>query len=129
MRYSEQRETVFQILKETHSHPSADWVYEKVKSILPHVSLGTVYRNLSELEDLGVIKSFSTKEVIRYDGNMADHSHFICRECNLMLDFKSKDISTSLNNRLPKNFVAESMDIQISGLCENCKTHSKDKRN
>ncbi|MBC8346877.1 MAG: transcriptional repressor [Candidatus Marinimicrobia bacterium] len=128
MRYSEQRETVFQILKETQSHPSADWVYDKVKSILPLVSLGTVYRNLGELEDLGVIKSFSMKGAIRYDGNVADHSHFICRKCNLMMDFQPKDISTSLHNGLPKNFIAESMEIQISGLCDNCKTHSK-KRN
>jgi len=129
MRYSEQRETVFQIVKETKIHPTADWVFDQARNVLPTISRGTVYRNLGQLEEKGAIRSFAMKGVIRYDGNMADHSHFICRECDLMLDIHPKNIQKYFYKGIPKNFIAESMDLKVNGICENCKTHSNIKRN
>ena len=129
MRYSEQREMVFQIVKETKIHPTADWVFDQARNVLPTISRGTVYRNLGQLEEKGAIRSFAMKGVIRYDGNMADHSHFICRECDLMLDIHPEKLYKNFSRDLPENFTAESMDLKITGVCRNCNTHSNIKRN
>ena len=49
MRFSHKRELIKEILYSTNSHPSAEWVYNKVKKVMPAISLGTVYRNLKKL--------------------------------------------------------------------------------
>ena len=129
MRYSEQRETVYQIVKNTKIHPTADWVFDQARNVLPTISRGTVYRNLGQLESSGSIRSFAMKGMVRFDGNMENHSHFICRKCDLMLDIYPENIRKNFSRDLPEYFTAESMDLKITGLCENCKTNSNIKRN
>ena len=58
LKYSRQRESIKEFLRTRTDHPTADAVYENMKLIYPNISLGTVYRNLSLLADLGEIKSF-----------------------------------------------------------------------
>ena len=53
--YSKQREAILQVLKNSKAHPTANQVYEEVRKIIPNISLGTVYRNLSELGGSGEI--------------------------------------------------------------------------
>ncbi|MBQ1935230.1 MAG: transcriptional repressor, partial [Clostridia bacterium] len=50
-KHSKQRDAIVQVLKNTKSHPTADWVYEEVRKQIPNISLGTVYRNLAKLSD------------------------------------------------------------------------------
>ena len=47
VKYSKQRELIRENLLSRYDHPTADDVYASVKLILPNISLGTVYRNLS----------------------------------------------------------------------------------
>lgn len=121
MRYSQQRETVFQIVRNTKVHPTAEWVFEKAQLTLPTISRGTVYRNLGQLEEKGEIQSFAMKGKIRYDGNLDNHSHFICRECDLMIDIHPENLRKNFSRDLPENYTAESMDLKITGLCKKCK--------
>lgn len=53
MRYSKQREAIWNYLKERIDHPTADQIYENVRKTQPNISLGTVYRNLMQLRDIG----------------------------------------------------------------------------
>ena len=55
--YSIQRESILETVRGTHSHPTAEWVFSKVKKTRPNVSLGTVYRNLGLLADNGKIQA------------------------------------------------------------------------
>ena len=57
LKYSRQRESIKEFLMTRTDHPTADMVYENMKFIYPNISLGTVYRNLSLLSDLGEIKN------------------------------------------------------------------------
>ena len=50
MRYSKQREMIYEYLLSTGEHPSAEIIYEELKKTIPALSLGTVYRNLTVLE-------------------------------------------------------------------------------
>ena len=60
LKYSRQRESIKEFLMTRKDHPTADVVYENVKKIYPNISLGTVYRNLSLLSDLGEIQKLSS---------------------------------------------------------------------
>ena len=53
LKYSRQRASIKEYLAKPPSHPTADTVYLHVKEEFPNISLGTVYRNLNLLADIG----------------------------------------------------------------------------
>ena len=53
---SRQREAIRQCLTGRYDHPTAETVYMSIKDEFPNISLGTVYRNLSLLSDLGEVQ-------------------------------------------------------------------------
>ena len=60
LKYSRQRECIRDFVQNCHEHPTADNVYAGIKEEFPNISLGTVYRNLSLLVELGEIAKIST---------------------------------------------------------------------
>ena len=54
-RYSRQRELIYQALRDTKEHPTADMIYQALRPEHPTLSLGTVYRNLNVLSSDGRI--------------------------------------------------------------------------
>ena len=56
---SRQREAILQCLVNRYDHPTAETVYLSIKDDFPNISLGTVYRNLSLLSDLGEIQKIT----------------------------------------------------------------------
>ena len=51
--FSRQREEIIKVLRSIDTHPTAAWVYSRVKEVIPNISLGTVYRNLAALSETG----------------------------------------------------------------------------
>lgn len=93
IKYSRQREAIKTFLADRYDHPTAETVYLGIKEEFPNISLGTVYRNLSLLADIGEIQKLSTGfGPDRFDGNPAPHYHFICKECGSVLDLAVNDI-------------------------------------
>ena len=87
LKYSRQRESIKEFLRSRTDHPTADTVYENLRQIYPNISLGTVYRNLSLLSDIGEIRKLTNfGSADRYDGRVAPHSHFMCTRCNRVID-------------------------------------------
>lgn len=66
MNRSKQKEAILDVLRNTKSHPTAEWIYTKAREEIPNLSLGTVYRNLSLFVSEGMISKISVG-----DGN--DH--------------------------------------------------------
>ena len=53
LKYSRQRESIKKQLMQRNDHPTADMIYTDIRKEYPNISLGTVYRNLALLSDLG----------------------------------------------------------------------------
>ncbi len=51
-----QRQVVLEAVRATDAHPTGDEVYRLARRKLPHISLGTVYRNLELLSEAGLIR-------------------------------------------------------------------------
>lgn len=87
LKYSRQREAIKNFLADRYDHPTAETVYLGIKEEFPNLSLGTVYRNLSLLSDIGEIQKLSTGVgPDHFDGNPDPHYHFICKGCGCVLD-------------------------------------------
>ena len=124
VKHSRQRDAIRQNLIGRYDHPTAETVYIDIKEDFPNISLGTVYRNLSLLSDLGEIQKITTGVgPDRFDGNPKPHCHFQCRVCSSVLDIPFEN-QEELNTRASKHFpgVIEGNSIQFYGLCPNCMT-------
>ncbi len=119
--YSRQREIVLNVLRSTKTHPTANWIYEKSREQLPKISLGTVYRNLTDLLAAGEIIEVDVGDNLRhFDADVSDHIHFHCTECGAITDSKMPD-----NNI--KNYVEDNIGCRVvntkfvfSGVCKAC---------
>ncbi len=120
MRYSKQREVILELVRSTHSHPTADWVYTQVRKKMPNVSLGTVYRNLGQLVDANVINVLKYDGVVHYDGNVAEHQHFSCQVCGNIFDI-DVDVSDLMNQVETKTrYHVADYQLHIIGICNTC---------
>ncbi len=120
--YSKQRETILEVLRCTDTHPTANWIYTKVRETIPNVSLGTVYRNLSELSKSGEILSLRVADGFEhFDYVTSLHAHLQCKICGTIYDANLKsDPLTELSEEL--GFKPESTVYVVYGICKNCKT-------
>ena len=109
LKYSRQREAIKSFLMTRKDHPTADVVYHSLRADFPNISLGTVYRNLSLLEEIDEIIKISTGVgPDHYDYNTAPHYHFICRSCGRVMDI-DLDFADELMTQ-----VQESTDLALS---------------
>lgn len=122
MRYSRQRERIYEYLCSTFEHPSAEKIYQDLRKEMPNLSLGTVYRNLKVLQQLGKIKTIpSTQGIEHYDADCSKHIHFICQECGEIYDVKSVDYESLTNSfHLDSSFNPIKLDLSIIGYCPKC---------
>ncbi|MBQ7839561.1 MAG: transcriptional repressor [Lachnospiraceae bacterium] len=89
IKYSRQREAIKNFLMTRHDHPTADVVYNAVRHDFPHISLGTVYRNLTLLADLGEISRLRVGDgVDHFDADTSPHYHFVCNCCQQVSDLE-----------------------------------------
>ena len=95
LKYSRQREAIKNFLMNRNDHPTADTIYTCLREEYPNISLGTVYRNLSLLEEIGEISKISVGSgADHYDGDTTQHQHFICTRCNQVYDIQIKNIDS-----------------------------------
>ncbi len=89
LKHSRQRDSIKAFLSTRKDHPTAEIVYTNVRQSFPNISLGTVYRNLTLLADLGEIARLRVGDgVDRFDYDTAPHYHFVCSECGRVMDLE-----------------------------------------
>lgn len=122
LKYSRQRESIKEYLSNSCEHPTADMVYLGVKQEFPNISLGTVYRNLNLLADLGeAIKITTPSGGVHFDGRTAPHYHFCCTSCGHVIDLNLEEL-TFVNEAAGQNFdgIIESHSMMFYGTCKDC---------
>ena len=117
------RDAILQCLRDTHLHPSADWVYAQLKPKFPDISLGTVYRNLALFKQQGIIASLGTVDgVERFDYNTAPHVHFICRSCGAVIDLPNMQVPQQLCTAAEAEAGGQvgACQLTFTGTCSTC---------
>ncbi len=122
MNYSRQRESIKEYLMSTQEHPTADVIYQHVKENYPKISLGTVYRNLTLLVDLGAVRKISAGDgTEHYDADTSAHSHYYCRCCHRVMDL---EVTPSVDQILSASSAGlgtvEMASLLFTGVCKDC---------
>ena len=121
-RSTRQRQVILEEVRRTFSHPTADEVYTMVRSRLPRISLGTVYRNLENLATQGLIQRLDTGGTQRrFDGNPERHYHVRCMACGKVDDIPGQ--ADELLDRVVRNFSDYEIwghQLEFRGLCPQC---------
>lgn len=122
MNHSKQRDTILQILKENVVHPTAEYLYGILKEKNTGISLATLYRNLNQLADNGIIKKIDGLETSsHFDHNTHEHFHFICDECKKVFDVPvcvAPDVVQKTEQET--GFIVKGYDIALHGICSEC---------
>lgn len=129
VRQSKKRDAMLSLLRQTTCHPSADWVYRQMRAEYPDLSLGTVYRNLNQLCEHGLIRRVgAVNGQERYDGVLAPHSHFICKRCGAILDLPVQSPGESYLDAVAVQygFQAEACEFIVRGRCGRCVSEQSD---
>lgn len=127
-RYSKQREIILNVLKSKKNHPTAQMLYEDVKKQLPQIGIATVYRNIADLVEEGIVTKIKTKNdgPDRFDANIEPHYHFECLECKKIYDIypelgKYNELSDNIKTMIRKiGAEVTDTDIMIRGICKKC---------
>ncbi|NLZ83367.1 MAG: transcriptional repressor [Clostridiales bacterium] len=122
LKYSRQREAIKEYLSMTKDHPTADMIYVRIRKEYPNISLGTIYRNLNLLAEQGEIIRINYKDGgDHFDGNVEPHYHFVCKNCNNVLDLEMDSIE-HINEIAGAGFKGkiEGSSTIFYGLCPEC---------
>ena len=122
LKHSKQRDSIKAFLSTRKDHPTADVVYRNVRESFPNISLGTVYRNLTLLADIGEIARIRVGDSVdHFDYDTSPHYHFIRSECGCVIDL-NMPMTEHLSQAAQENFKGE-IEGQVTyfyGRCNNC---------
>ena len=131
-KHSRKRDAILACVRGTTCHPTAEWVYARLKPEIPDLSLGTVYRNLAMFKQDGEIVSVGTVAGLeRFDGNTAPHAHFVCTKCTDVIDVPQDELPQDFIRSAEAATGGEIAAYQLSyyGVCPKCKNSDKNDQN
>jgi Fur family ferric uptake transcriptional regulator len=122
-RLTPQRQLVWNVLRRATSHMSAEEIHDEVSKTVPDFNVASVYRTLTLLEELKLVKSVNLGdgkghwEIAHPD----DEFHLVCRVCGGVMHHTG-DLVERIRAHLSTDhgFHAETVDLVVHGVCENC---------
>ena len=112
------RVAVLEYLNENRVHPTADAIYNGLKSKMASISRTTVYNVLHLLVDKHVINTVGIDaQEMRYDANVTPHLHFKCEKCDAIYDIFDTAIP---DIALDSSYKINEVTVYISGICPSC---------
>lgn len=123
-KHSRKRDAILACVRATDCHPTAEWVFSRLKPEIPDLSLGTVYRNLAMFREEGIIQSLGAINGLeRFDGRVEPHCHLYCRCCGSVVDVEDLTLPDTVCEEAAE-IVGGDVDgwnLLFTGLCGRCK--------
>jgi Fe2+ or Zn2+ uptake regulation protein len=121
MRLTPQRVLICRLLEGNTAHPSAEALHRRAASVMPTLSLRTVYQILHELEAIGAVRSLDVGTgSVRYDPNPLPHQHAVCARCGAVRDVEATLAQIDWPEEERQGFVVSAVDLIFRGLCGEC---------
>ncbi len=122
LRVTNQRREIFRAVAASRAHPSAEAVFLQVRRTMPNVSLDTVYRTLTSLEEMELLTRVGSSSKERFDGDMRPHAHFVCTECGEVYDIFTPQETLFTPPQEASNWgEVKRVNVQFKGICKRCR--------
>lgn len=122
IRMTPQRYAILEYLLTSLSHPTADEIYKALEARFPNMSVATVYNNLRVFKEADLVRELTYGDSSsRFDANMHEHYHIICRHCGKIVDFEYPSL-VKVEEEAAKvtGFEVENHRMEIYGRCRTC---------
>ena len=119
-RYSQQRERIYEAVRASMEHPSAQMVYDALRPEMPRLSLGTVYRNLHQMAQEGRLVELEGP-IARFDAVLQPHTHIRCVRCGQVADLAVPYDPVLDQKAGGSGWTVSGHDLVFNGLCPVCR--------
>ena len=120
-RLTKQRAAILRAL-DGGAHLSAETILDRVRAELPGVSLGTIYRTLDILRELGLVQAFShAGSAARFEAVIEKHHHLLCTQCGHVVNISTPgvaDMARAIGSA--HEFAEIDCALTITGRCAAC---------
>jgi len=122
-RLTMQRQLVWDTLRQSKKHLSAEDILAQIRRQYPRFNLATVYRCLEVLEELGLVKETRIRDRAYYElaEEGTDHYHLVCDQCGSTLHIEGDHMVPVLHHITDEHdFVVSNADLVVHGRCARC---------
>lgn len=120
VKFTTQRYCVMAYLAENAGHPTAAEIFDGVNRLDPRSSRATVYRNLRDLVEAGLVREVAVEgRSARFDVKGMQHHHFVCDRCGEMEDMEWFEVPQPPAGSVGNRIVRE-CEVILRGLCTRC---------
>ena len=118
-----QRVAIYQALMGCQDHPSAEDVFNRIKTSFPDMSMDTVYRTLTTFSKIGLVRPVKGHgQPRRYDPVIDPHHHFRCQRCDRIVDFYDEQFDRlQPPQAIRSRFTVSSVKVTLEGICDVCR--------
>ncbi|HDF0887845.1 TPA: peroxide-responsive transcriptional repressor PerR [Staphylococcus aureus] len=122
VRITPQRQAILRYLISSHTHPTADEIYQALSPDFPNISVATIYNNLRVFKDIGIVKELTYGDSSsRFDFNTHNHYHIICEQCGKIVDFQYPQLNEiEILAQHMTDFDVTHHRMEIYGVCKEC---------
>jgi Fur family ferric uptake transcriptional regulator len=122
------RRLLVRSLFEAAGHRTAEELAAEIQAQAPDVSISTVYRNLEELERLGVVvHAHLGHGPATYHLASAAHGHLACEKCDAHVEIPDGFFADLRRRAIADfGFVIDPRHFAVIGLCAACRADTKD---
>lgn len=127
VRMTPQRHAILSCLMESKSHPTADEIYKTLSPAYPSMSVATIYNNLRLFVEAGLVRELTYgDDSSRFDADLSDHYHAICKSCGQIVDFGYPPLlEVEKAASIETGFTVQGHRMEIYGLCSSCNSSDK----
>ena len=118
-----QRRAVFGAILSREDHPTADQIFDSIKSKLPSLSRTSVYRILDTLVETGMVTRICHPgSGARFDPHIGQHHHLVCMKCQRIFDLEAPQLDSIRFPDVRKHgFEINEYHIHFRGTCAQCR--------
>lgn len=116
-----QRILIWAALWGDRTHPTAEDLYQRLKPLLPSLSMTTLYNVLNELVEWGDLRRFDTGDGhAHFDPDTSGHAELVCMRCRSVIDAPEGAVPQNEIPRRVAGYTILSRSEQYFGYCPDC---------
>ncbi|MCM8789347.1 MAG: transcriptional repressor [Candidatus Omnitrophica bacterium] len=104
-----------------NKHPTVEMIYNYLHKNLPVISMTTVYNTVNALRKKDMINALTiTGDETRYDPQIENHHHLLCKKCGRVYDIKIKCPLALSNKKTIAGHRINEVCGYFTGICKDC---------